>query len=85
MCLMKSIDKQQYIQNLKQKATQTSPRNEREYWLQQTSELIEKPVGQIIGLTRHFPHWKWLKYLYEDAQTGDNPKALWWWLLKKTK
>ena len=58
--------------------------HERAFYCNEISKIIERPLKQVLGLTKH---WSidWLKWSVEDAQRSNTPAITWWSYRKRTK
>jgi len=65
----------------RKKSKRRPARTEREYWLDLTAKMLQKPYIQMLKLLEIWPT-DWIKDLYLECK--DKP-ALWWHLYEKSK
>ena len=58
--------------------------SERAYWIDLTAKMLNRPFKQVLGITRE---WKqeWVRDMYLNCKSVDNPARLWWGLRRKNK
>lgn len=83
-----NIDKEAILARFQVKKPHT-PRTPREEQLDRASKLLNWSVGKVLGKTRHFTsktdkeaYTRRLRALNDEAEHGNNPPALWQYLLK---
>jgi len=73
-----------YVPRYKKPVYKSNAKSERAYWVDITSQFVNRPFKQILGLTSH---WKteWFGDFLSFAKSSKNPQATWWKILKDSR